>query len=131
MLLRLSFYSAVISTLILTLGMPIIAQAKACVIELNIPQLKVYDKSCFESVGKSLKYFTPLCNAQRKQPNVTVTDMQKCPKGAFAFCYTKYTIVAGGFRTYTYSRASIKSLKISCNSKNPGLPAGQWTQLKK
>ena len=131
MLPRLSFYSVIVSTLVLMLGMSVNVHAKACVIELKIPQLKVNDKSCFESVGSSLKYFNPLCDAQRKQPNVTVTDMTKCPKGAFAYCYTNYAVVAGGFRTYTYSRASIKSLKVSCNSKSPGMPGGQWTQLRK
>jgi len=124
------FHLLATTTLLLCMLIPSLVFAKACVVELKIPQLKIVNKSCFQNMGMPIKNFNILCDAQRNQPNVTVVDLKMCPKGALAFCYTAYPLGSGGFRTYTYSRASVNSLKISCQSKSPGMPKGQWTLLK-
>lgn len=108
------------------------AASQACLVEVKLPQMNVYDKSCFENFGVPAQIFYKLCSENRKlgaNMGVTVKDMRTCPRGALAYCETRHPAVSGKFRTYTYNPNSVSSLKLSCLSKLPGMPQGRWVVL--
>lgn len=102
--------------------------AEACLIELNIKQLGIYDKSCQENHDAPASVFKQMCDAHKGQENVTVKHRKYCPENYLAYCHLNIVAVNGGFRTYTYSPESVAGLKTSCFAEVGGTKRVAWVE---
>ena len=107
-----------------------VADTDACLIVLENKAFEVYDKSCIENYDEPNEIFNALCDAQRNQDFITVTDVVSCPKDAYAYCESWPETVTGSFRTYTYASEGVDALKHSCYTKLGAIRSTKWVQMK-